>query len=324
MDWLHLKALLLASGSTRVTGVDASPFISTSTAGPGAGGKGAVFFSTGKGRVRLSLDPGSPVEIVHLGGGKAVLILQGMEIEGCLQPVALHCPRQAYITVSSRCVYRCRYCEVDAVIGGRKTPAQIESMVESVADRIDAISITSGVLHDIIEEERTTLEVVQRLSRFGLPIGVSIFPGEHTPEHLFDSGVAEVKFNIEAATPEIFAHMCPGLDWNQVWKALERSVPIFGRGHVFSNLIIGLGETDEDVGSCVRALCGRGVIPVLRPLNPAGDLQSWHRPPADRLIRLFSIHKEALNEAGLDPRMALSMCVSCTGCDLVPGKDASL
>jgi biotin synthase-related radical SAM superfamily protein len=324
MDWLRMKARLLAAGTARMTGMGAAPYISQSTAGPGAGGGGSVFFSTGKGRVRLSLDPKGPVEIMHIGAGKAVLKMNGQEIEGYLQLVALHCPRQAYITLSSGCIYHCRYCEVPAVKAGRKTPAQIETMVESVSDRIDAISITSGVLHDVAEEEDYTVEVVRRLSRFGIPVGVSIFPGEHSAERLHDSGVAEVKFNIEATTPEIFARMCPGLDWDQVWRALERSVPLFGRGHVFSNLILGLGETDEEVKTCIRVLCDKGVIPVLRPLTPAGELQSWHRPPAERLARLFFIHKAALKKAGLDPRSAVSMCVACTGCDLVPGKDAPL
>jgi biotin synthase-related radical SAM superfamily protein len=324
MDWLKLKSRLLAEGTTRLTGADAAPYTSSSAAGPGAGGSGSIFFSNGKGRVRLSLDPGSPVELVHVGGGKAFLKMNGMEIEGCLQPIALHCPRQAYITLSGGCVYRCRYCEVPFVASGRKTTEQIEVMVGSVSDRIDAISITSGVLYDLQEEEDYVLEIVRRLQIFGIPIGVSIFPGEQTAARLHESGVVEVKFNIEAATPEIFARMCPGLEWDQVWRALERSVPLFGRGHVFSNLIIGLGETDVDVENCIQHLCAKGVIPVLRPLSPGGELKSWHRPSAERLVRLFSLHKRVLKEYGLDPRSAVSMCVACTGCDLVPGKDGPL
>ena len=31
--------------------------------------------------------------------------------------------------------------------------------------------------------------------------------------------------------------------------------------------------------------------------------------------------ERALEEAGLDTREALTMCTSCTGCDLVPGRD---
>ncbi|MDD1715201.1 MAG: radical SAM protein [Methanoregulaceae archaeon] len=324
MDWLNLKARLLAEGSIRLSGVEAPPYISSSAAGPGAGGSGSVFFSNGEGRVRLSLDPGSRIELVHLGAGKAVLYMEGQEIEGYLEPVALHCPRQAYLTLSGGCVYRCRYCEVPAINSARKTPEQIEAMVESVADRIDAISLTSGVLYDLQEEEDYVLEVVRRLKKFEIPLGVSIFPGINTAEKLSAGGVAEVKFNIEAATVKIFAGMCPDLDRDLVWKALQTAVPLFGRGHVFSNLIIGLGETDEEAEQCIRALCERGVIPVLRPLNPAGELKTWKRPSAKRLLRLFTIHGQALKDSGLDPGSAVSMCVSCTGCDLGPGRDAPL
>lgn len=324
MDWLELKARLLATGTARLTGEDGEPYISVSTAGPGAGSGGSIFFSTGNGRVRLTLDPGSPVVVEHQGGGAAVLHYDGQTVRGLLEPVALHCPRQAYITVTSGCVYRCRYCEVPAVAAGRKTPEQIEQMVAAVAARIDAISITSGVLASVEEEEEYVVAIIRRLHRFGIPIGVSIFPGEATAERMHGLGVAEVKFNIETATRDLFSAMCPGLDWDMVWNALRRSVDLFGRGHVFSNLIIGLGERDGEVEECIRALCGIGVIPVIRPLNPAGELSSYTRPAAGRLLLIYGITSRLLREAGLDPRDSLTMCPACTGCDLVPGRDGPL
>ena len=324
MEWLGLKARLLAQGTTRLSGEPAYPYRSSSTAGPGAGTGGSVFFSCGRGRVRLAIDPDSPLEIIHLGAGRAVLKDDGNEIRGMLEPVALHCPRQAYITITSGCVYRCKYCEVPAITAGRKTLGEIEEMVETVKGRIDAISLTSGVLENIEEEEEYVLAVVRRLKRFGLPIGVSIFPGEHTADRLHTLGVAEVKFNVEAATRDIFSTMCPGLPYDAVWNALERSVELVGRDHVFSNLIIGLGESDEEAKSCISALCVIGVIPVLRPLNPAGALSGYSRPSAERLLRLFAFHTNALSSAGLNPYRALTMCAECTGCDLVPGRDADL
>jgi biotin synthase-related radical SAM superfamily protein len=324
MDWSGLKARLLAQGTTRLTGKPAGPYLSSSTAGPGAGRAGSVFFSCGRGRVRLAIDPQSPIEIIHAGSGNAILKYDGIEIPGILEPVALHCPRQAYITVTSGCVYRCRYCEVPAITAGRKTPEEIELMVEGVKDRIDSIALTSGVLESVEEEEEYVLWVVQRLRRFGFPIGVSIFPGKHTPQRLHAVGVAEAKFNIEAATKELFATMCPGLSYDAVWEALKESVGLFGKDHVFSNLIIGLGESDEEAESCIRSLCSIGVIPVLRPLNPAGALSGYPRPSADRLLRLLAVHTDALSSAGLNPVHARTMCVECTGCDLVPGRDAPL
>ena len=88
---------------------------------------------------------------------------------------------------------------------------------------------------------------MKALRPFSLPIGVSIYPLPETPARLHALGVAEVKFNLEAATPEIFSQMCPGLSWEGVWEALRRYVQLFGRGRVYSNVIVGLGETDEDL-----------------------------------------------------------------------------
>ena len=82
-------------------------------------------------------------------------------------------------------------------------------MVESVRHRFHAISITSGVQTSIEEEEAYVLEVIKHLAFFNLPMGVSIYPTERTPYLLKELGVAEVKFNIEAATPELFSKMCP-------------------------------------------------------------------------------------------------------------------
>jgi biotin synthase-related radical SAM superfamily protein len=321
MEWTRLKAKLLQDGSARLTGEPAEIYISRSAAGPSAGGPGSLFFAVENRRVRLSIDPESPVQIIHTGGGEADLVLEGERLHGRLEAAALHCPRQAYITVSGRCIFECRYCPVPALSGQRKTISEILGLVEGVRDRIDAIAITSGVSGSVEEEEGYVLDVVAALRRFGLPIGVSIYPTPDTPARLFDLGVTEVKFNIETATPELFAEMCPGLSWEAIWEVLRHSVSLFGRGRVFSNIIVGLGETDEDVERAVSDLVDIGVIPVLRPLTPAASLIEARRPSAARLERLCRIHERALKRAGLDPCRAASMCSACTGCDLVPGRD---
>lgn len=322
MRWPDLKARLLSAGAVNLTGEPADRFIARSAAGPGAGGSGAVFFSMGGHRVRLALDPLSGIEIAHRGNGAADLYLEGNLIAGRLLEPGFHCPDQAYITVTASCIFHCRYCSVPKTCGRRKSIEEIMQMVESVRHRIHAISITSGVLTTIEEEEAYVLDVVRHLAFFDLPIGVSIYPTEMTPERLKDLGVAEVKFNLEAATPALFAALCPGLDYDHIWNVLDRSVELFGENRVFSNVIIGLGETDAEMESCIRRLTSRGVIPVLRPLNPVAGMAMMERPSYERLLRIFAIHEDALAAAGLDPARALTMCTNCTGCDLVPGRDA--
>jgi len=322
MEWKWVKADLLAEGRVALLGEECGPYLSRSTAGPTAGGEGSVFFSVGGRRVRLSVDPRATLVLDHEGGGKAVIRRPGREpLRGVLEIPGLHCPRQAYITLSERCIFSCRYCSVPRLHGRVKCPDEVVEKVKGVLDRVDVISLTSGVADSVEREEKEVLNVVRKVAPLGKPVGVSVYPTERTPDLLHDLGVEEVKWNLEAATPALFARMCPGLDYDHMWRALRRSVDLFREGAVCSNVIVGLGETDEEMARCITDLTEAGVIPVLRPLSPAAELSGWPRPPSGRLLRLLEIHEQALRDAGLDTRKVRTMCTACTGCDLTPGRD---
>lgn len=320
MGWTDLKAEVL-SGGCRIEGELPQGAIARSTAGPGAGSAGAVFFSSDGRRVRIPIGSSGSAVMTVKADGSATLSCNDKTIEGRVEPVGLHCPRQAFVTVSESCVYECAYCPVPGCRGRRKTVEEIVDLVGEVADSVDAIALTSGVAVSIEEEEEYVCRVVEALRRFDLPIGVSIFPAPATPERLRALGVTEVKFNLEAATPELFAALCPGLPHEAVWNALTTSIPLFGRGHVFSNVIVGLGETDDELDACVDRLVGLGVVPVLRPLNPVAGCRGRARPTAKRLSRAARHLRSALERAALDPSVALSMCGACTGCDLSTWRD---
>jgi biotin synthase-related radical SAM superfamily protein len=275
----------------------------------------------GSHRVKFALNPESSIEIVHRGGGVADLYYNDQQVSGRLLEPGLHCPDQAFITVTENCIFHCTYCPVPTHPGKRKSVREIMDRVESVRHRITAISLTSGVMGSIEEEEAYVCEVIRHLTFFDLPIGVSIYPTDQTPDRLKELGVTEVKFNIEAATPGLFAKVCPGLDYDRLMSVLDRSVELFGRGRVYSNVIIGLGETDEEMRACISRLTSHGVIPVLRPLNPVAGFAGSSRPSAERLKKIFSLHSISLKSAGLDTTKALTMCTPCAGCDLVPGRD---
>jgi biotin synthase-related radical SAM superfamily protein len=321
MQWNELKARLLSAGTARISGEPADAYIAKSSAGPGAGGKGSIFFAMGGHRVKLSLTPESSTEIVHRGDGVAILDFEGNQIPGRLVRPGLHCPDQAFITVTESCIFSCRYCSVPRLAGKRKSIDEIVRLVDSVKDRISAISLTSGVAGSVEEEEAYVRDVIKNLARFGLPLGVSIYPTTKTPERLHALGVVEVKFNIEAATPELFRTVCPGLDYDAIWQALDRSVELFGKGRVFSNVIIGVGETDAELATCIEKLVRHGVVPVLRPLNPVAGFAGISRPSPERIRAAYLVHSRTLAAAGIDPLEAQTMCTNCAGCDLVPGRD---
>lgn len=318
--WESLKAQLLEIGTVQLTGADASEYESKSTAGPGAGGHGSVFFSYEGHRVRLAVADESPITIRHIGGGTVMLTYGCIEVLGKLEKPGSHCPGQAYITISGSCMFHCKYCPVPANAAPTKTVDEIVSLVRD-ADGIEAISLTSGVVGSVEEEEERTLTVMKALKEFNLPIGVSIYPVGGTAHRLHEAGAVEVKFNLETATPKLFAEMCPGMDRDAVNTELDEAVKLFGRNHVFTNLIFGLGETDEEMKAAVDELCARGIIPTLRPFSPGGDLKDLPRPGFKRFMNLYKHHRAALAANGLDTRKAETMCIACTGCDMVPGRD---
>ncbi|MDR2855748.1 MAG: radical SAM protein [Methanomicrobiales archaeon] len=326
--WINTKADLLAAGTAQISGASWHQFVSQSIAGPGAGGDGAVFLNYHGHRVKLSLSKTGSVLLSHRGGGVVSFTLHNEQHIAKLEPASLHCPEQAYITISGSCIFSCKYCNVPSLAGRRKSNDEIVHMIQKQQEygSVRAISLTSGIMHSVEEEEENTVSVVTRLrDEFPeLPIGVSIYPTEKSAMRLYEAGACEVKFNLEAATADILAKFCPESNRDVLLFALAASVPLFGKGHVFSNVILGLGESDQEMEACIYELCDLGVIPIIRPLSPHAELEAegYHRPDSKRLLAMHEIMTKALGSAELDPSLCKTMCPRCGGCDLVVGRDS--
>ena len=107
-------------------------------------------------------------------------------------------------------------------------------------------------------------------------------------------------------------------------KALEHAVTVFGRNHVFTNILIGLGESDESVIDAIEEFAAKGIIPVLRKTNPhplrSGEVYV-ENVSGERLLRLAKAEREILDKNGLRADLALTGCLMCTGCDITPHRD---
>jgi biotin synthase-related radical SAM superfamily protein len=321
---LETKAYLLSVGTVELS--EPVALGQSSTAGPGAGGQ-SIFFRSGDKTVRLSVVGRSPLRLERRGEGAA--LVQG-EVEiarGRLVEPLLHCPEQAYITVSERCIYDCKFCAVPKLQGGTKSPQVVREMVEQAAATgyLKAISLTSGVEISPEHEAERVAGIVRDLRSFDVPIGVSVSPFPGVNKILKDAGADEVKYNLETLDPHLFEKVCPGQSMEAIKEALAEAVDIFGRNRVFSNTIVGLGESDEILRSGIDELAGMGVLPILRAVYPhplrIGEIE-MARPSAERLIGLARYVRRALdNRTGLRGDLALTGCYKCTGCDLVPGRD---
>ncbi len=322
---LKTKARLISVGSIELPEVF-RPSGPVSTAGPGAG-ENNVFFRSGGRRVRLSVSESSPLKLSELEGNEVAIFENGLEVaRGVLEEPLLHCPRQAYITVSERCIYDCKFCAVPKLSGGVKSLDKVVGMVAQAWDtgELEAISLTSGVERSAEEEVARVADIVRALRRFDVPIGVSVTPALKSSEILKVAGADEIKYNVECLDPDLFGKVCPGVSLEKIKMALKDAVDHFGENRVFSNVIIGLGESDRALRDGIEELAEIGVLPVLRAVYPhplRRDDIKMTRPSAERLIDLACYTKRVLDEHDLRGDIAETMCYRCTGCDLIPHRD---
>ena len=322
------KAELLSIGSIDV---DESllPPPRLSTAGPGMGLQ-SIFFTSGGLRVRLEVNKNSPLKMVEKNDHVVIVRDHEEILEGDIEQVVAHCPDQVYITISERCIYDCQFCSVPKSHGKIKTKDEILAIVEKARrdGKLKAISLTSGIAASPEDEIDRVVEIVTALEPYKVPIGVAIHPADNSSRRLKDAGVTEVKYSVETMDRKIFDRMCRGrkghtLDF--ILESLREAVHVFGRNHVSTNIIIGLGETDECVRQGVEYLARMGVIPVLRPISISPlrkeDLKLATRPSPERLLKLARMTREILDRYHLFTEESQTMCLACTGCDLTPGTD---
>jgi biotin synthase-related radical SAM superfamily protein len=202
------KALLVSIGSARIDESLLREAARTTipSAGPGAGLE-SFFIKSGSRRVRLSVNRKSPLRVIEYCSGVAVVRDGKPVVAGELEPALSHCPEQAYITISGRCIYDCKFCPVPVLQGEIKSLEKILHLVEEAekTGRLRAISLTSGVAESPEQESMKAVEAVKALrARYDLPIGVSIYPTVTSSEDLWQAGATEVKYNVETMDPEIF------------------------------------------------------------------------------------------------------------------------
>lgn len=334
---MSLKAGLLARGRILVprglwTGVP----LSRSSAGPGAGAS-SLFLGTASGIVRLEVvrEGPAPMELREVDG--SLDIVQGRRVLARgVKPLfgGLHAPGQAFINIHDRCRYSCAFCTIgrdgDAPSVGR-WGAIIKNGLR--ARMVGSVAITTGIPSSPARACRDMARLVRsiRADFPQVPIGVEPYTVDFSDLiGLRSAGASELKLNIQCATDRIFSRVCPGLDRDGIWRNLGAGVRLFCRGKVCSNLIVGLGEADQDVLAAVERLASMGVAANLRPLKVGPQNERAlekalgrrpARPSAARLLRLAAAQKAIFKRHRLRPSSFRTMCHSCTACDLEPFVD---
>lgn len=228
---------------------------------------------------------------------------QYTELKGLVQGEGLHtvceeagCPnifecwedREAtFLIGGDQCTRRCDFCQIDT---GKPAPLDTDEP-RRVAESVRAMGLryatVTGVTRDDLDDEGAWLyaQTVRAIHELNPGTGVELL----TPDF---SGRAELLAQVFDAAPEVFAHNLETVP--RIFRRIrpgfryERSLEVVAAGRAAglvtkSNLILGLGETREEVSAALADLREAGcdlvtITQYLRPSSRHHPVERWVEP----------------------------------------------
>lgn len=328
-----IKALLLAEGTIQLhTNVNRQELYSST----GNIGRDEWIFMriSQTSRVRLALRQKANFTLVKSDSNEYLIqsskshevIINHVTIERILS----HAPEQLFFLLHKNCSNGCLFCPLtysanNSYYNWEKIQQRIN---ENITNKICSVSFTSScptykIQNELVDEMIDFTRKTRNLLGKEIPLGASLkTPSRDHLLRLRDAGITEIRLNIETYNEKLAHYFMPKKDLNEILHSIEMAVDIFGKGKVSSNIIIGLGESDDDVINGVNKLAEIGSLSTLYPYDPTNiPNKNFKRPSAERIYKLAIEHKKLLKKYDLNPLEAKTMCCACAASHLYPGKD---
>jgi lipoic acid synthetase len=192
-----------------------------------------------------------------------------------------------FLIGGERCTRRCDFCNIDTGKPeplDRDEPRRVAESVQSMGLKYATIT---GVTRDDLEDEGAWLyaETIRKVHELNPGTGVEMLAPDF-------SGKAELLNQIFEARPEVFAHNLETVP--RIFKRIrpafryERSLEVISQAQAFglitkSNLILGMGETREEISQALLDLHQAGcdlitITQYLRPTNKHHPVERWVKP----------------------------------------------
>jgi lipoic acid synthetase len=192
-----------------------------------------------------------------------------------------------FLIGGDRCTRRCDFCNIDTgkpLPIDRQEPRKVAESVKSMGLRYATIT---GVTRDDLEDEGSWLyaETIRAVHELNPGTGVEMLAPDFNanPELLnpiFETRPEVFAHNLETV-PRIFKQIRPAFTY-------EKSLKVIGMAQEFglitkSNLILGLGETREEISQALVDLHNAGcdlitITQYLRPTNKHHPVERWVKP----------------------------------------------
>jgi lipoic acid synthetase len=192
-----------------------------------------------------------------------------------------------FLIGGDRCTRRCDFCNIDTgkpLPIDREEPRKVAESVKSMGLRYATIT---GVTRDDLEDEGSWLyaETIRAVHELNPGTGVEMLAPDFNAEPELLNPIFETR-------PEVFAHNLETVPriFKQIRPAFtyEKSLKVIGMAQDFglitkSNLILGLGETREEISQALVDLHNAGcdlitITQYLRPTNKHHPVERWVKP----------------------------------------------
>lgn len=255
------------------------------------------------------------------------IIVKNIEIE---EPLA-HAPEQMFFALYRQCIRKCKFCPL--TYSGETKHHSLDDILGRIKNNEvpKSIGITTSNppnldTSDITDEICFLTKKIHNVLGNDIPIGVSLnSPSYHDLKKLKEFGVCELRLNIETPNEKLAKEVMPNKSLQSIYTSIDMACDVFGKGKISSNIIIGLGETDEDIVYGIDKLASMGSIATLYPFDPIEiqlpNILSFKRPSKERIYELAIKHKRLLKKYNLNTSNLKTMCCSCAASHILPGKD---
>ena len=190
-----------------------------------------------------------------------------------------------FLIGGDKCTRRCDFCQIESAKPDGYDPAEPLRVAQSVKKMGLRYATITGVCRDDLEDEGAWLyaETIRQIHSVNPGVGVEMlapdFSGkEELLGQLFDARPEVFAHNVETV-PRIFKRIRPGFRYDRSLEVLRMSRD---RGLITkSNLILGMGETREEISEALQDLydAGAELITITQYLRPNATLH-----PIDRWV----------------------------------------
>jgi radical SAM protein (TIGR04043 family) len=228
---------------------------------------------------------------------------------------------------------RCRFCAIEeALTAGSttavKTPAQLAEVAEA-AVRLDGVRqmvMTTGTSAGRDRGARHLARCVRAVTAAAPTLAVQVQcepPADLAVlTELRDAGAASIGIHVESMDDEVRRRWMPGkatVPLSQYRAAWREAVRVFGRNQVSTYLLVGLGESPDELVAAAAELAAMGVYPFVVPFRPlAGTLAALDGAagpdPAvvEDVTRRVATILRAAGMRGADQRAGCAACGACS------------